>query len=95
MHDNLTSKQLESLRAEIDRVDDAILTLLAERLTISRRICEEKHRRALPINQPQRYRRSVARWQELATAKGLCPDFAADVYELLHGESSRIQRQPD
>lgn len=95
MNDPLISKRLGEYRAQIDAIDDDILALLAKRLDCSMRISKEKHRLALPIPQPERYQRTRSKWQDSAQCHGIREDFALEIYELLHEESSRVQAQGD
>jgi chorismate mutase len=54
MSDQSFDAELARGRAEIERVDKAIITLLAERVAIGRRIGELKRAAGLPVLNPSR-----------------------------------------
>lgn len=93
MPDDPTSPILADCRAKIDGIDDAILELIAERFDWARQIRLEKQRLALAIEQPERYQRLVSKWRAEAAKLGLREDFATELFQLMHRESTRIQAQ--
>ena len=82
---------LESLRNQIDSLDESIMKLLKERMNISKTIGEYKQEHNMPVLQSQRYGEIVEKSRELAESLGLDADFAASLMELIHKESVRLQ----
>ena len=88
---------LPSLRAEIDRIDDAIVDLLAERLGIVRRVVAVKTREGLPALIEARVDEVLAHVRDHAASKGLPPDLAELVWRgiidwTIRFEESRLGR---
>ena len=82
---------LESLRRQIDELDDGIMKLLKERMDVSQKIGEYKKSHDMSVLQSQRYGEIVEKSRALAGSLGLDPDFAASLMELIHKESVRLQ----
>ena len=83
---------LERGRSEIERIDRAIITLLAERVLAGTLIASAKLERALPVLDPAQEARVVRRAAEWARAAGL-PD--EEVRELFWRIISLTRRAED
>jgi methylmalonyl-CoA epimerase len=59
---------LASFRERIDRVDEQLLSALAERIAICREVAEHKRDHGIPMMQPERVAAVRDRWAELAGA---------------------------
>jgi methylmalonyl-CoA epimerase len=89
-----TTEQTEALaafRARIDRIDEQLLSALAERTAICREVAELKREQGIPMMQPDRVAAVEARWAELAAARGLDADFARSLARAVVAESCRIE----
>jgi chorismate mutase len=88
---NDTGNTLIELRRQIDELDDRILTLLSERMSISREIGRYKKDNNIPILQPLRYNKMVT--ERLSSASYLMVDEVCikTVLEAIHRESVRQQ----
>jgi methylmalonyl-CoA epimerase len=82
---------LASFRERIDRVDERLLSALAERTAICREVAEHKREQAIPMMQPDRVAAVEARWAELAAARGLDEDFARALARAVVAESCRVE----
>lgn len=82
---------LESLRKQIDSLDDEILKLLKDRMDVSQKIGDYKQAHNMSVLQSQRYGEIVEKSRLQAEALGLDTDFAAQLMELIHKESVRLQ----
>jgi methylmalonyl-CoA epimerase len=82
---------LASLRERIDRVDEQLLSALAERTAICREVAEHKREQGIPMMQPDRVAAVEARWAELAAARGLDEDFARSLARAVVAENCRIE----
>jgi chorismate mutase/prephenate dehydratase len=65
---------LETLRDEVARIDEALLTLLAQRLEVARRIGDVKRRAGRAVCDPAREAHVVRRAAERARALGVPED---------------------
>lgn len=85
---------LESLREEIDRLDEVIVRLLDRRARCAYAIGRIKRKRGLPIYEPQREATVIARVKELNIQLGgpLDEHAIARLYERIMDEARRIQR---
>ncbi|BDM63642.1 T-protein [Shewanella sp. NFH-SH190041] len=81
------SQELTQLRGSIDKVDQALLGLIRERLDLVARVGAVKHQAGLPIYDPQREASMLARRREEATALGISPQLIEDILRRLMRES--------
>lgn len=79
-------KDLLELRAEIDRLDEEWLSILAKRFAATREVGRLKATGALPSIDPSREAEQEARLRSLAEKYGVSPDLAHDVLRLIIGE---------
>jgi len=77
---------LPELRDQIDRIDDRLLELLAERVRVALRIGELKNEGGLPVYDPARERSIYLRLCQRAMAP-LTPDVVRRVFERIVDET--------
>jgi len=82
---------LAEFRERIDRVDEQLLSALAERTVICREVAEHKREQNIPMMQPDRVAAVEARWAELAAERGLDEDFARSLARAVVAENCRIE----
>jgi chorismate mutase-like protein len=82
---------LAALRERIDRVDEQLLSALAERTAICREVAEHKRAQDIPMMQPDRVAAVEARWAQLAAERGLDADFARALARAVVAESCRVE----
>lgn len=82
---------LHDLRARIDRIDDYIIELLAERMGISEDIGALKKENQLAIHQSDRWAQIVKRALEKGKTGGLTEEFILKLFQQVHNESIRHQ----
>lgn len=83
--------ELEALRRQIDRLDDQLVRILAERVAIVEAIGRYKKANGIdPLDS--------TRWQEVLKARmdnaiklKLCPDFVQELYDLIHKHSLKVE----
>jgi len=84
-------ESLDHLRAEIDRIDRALVELLAERRRVVGRVAEHKRRQGLPVYHPAREEDLISRRRDQARAAGLDPDLVEDVFRRIVRASRVVQ----
>src|SRR5215217_3273966 len=82
---------LAEFRERIDRVDEQLLSALAERTAICREVAEHKREQDIPMMQPDRVAAVEGRWAELAAERGLDADFARSLARAVVAENCRIE----
>ncbi|MBD8079343.1 chorismate mutase [Cellulosimicrobium arenosum] len=87
--DNPVPPEILTLRRSIDNIDAALVHLLAERFTCTRRVGQLKAEGGLPAADPERDRQQIARLTQIADASGLDPEFAEKFREFIVGEVIR------
>lgn len=89
----VTTENLTALRAQIDKLDDQLLELLARRMRVSREIGQYKMEHNMPVLQAARYEELLARRSEQAARLGMDPAFMRAVLQSIHEESVRQQME--
>lgn len=82
---------LETLRAEIDALDDELVNLLARRMDVAVRIAAYKKENGLTVMQPQRFNRLLENRMRQGLQLGLDPAFMKRLFSNIHEESVRRQ----
>jgi chorismate mutase len=76
-------------RDQIDRIDDAIVDLLARRAAIVAELWERKRAAGVAIRDPERERAIVERLRARASAAGLDPEAVEGVFRGIIGRDLR------
>ena len=87
--------ELGRVRGEIERIDRAIVGLIAERVALARRVGPLKQALVMPILDPPREAAIVRRAGELAREAGLADEDVRYVFWHLVGLSRRVQLQEE
>jgi 4-amino-4-deoxychorismate mutase len=82
---------LEMLRADLDRIDAEFLAALGARVSVCRSIAAYKRQHAVPMMQPHRIGVVQQRAARYAEANGLDLTFMKQLYDLIIGETCRIE----
>lgn len=89
------TEELEVLRQEIDRVDDLIVSLVGERMTIAKRIGQlkkqAKNDQVKTVQDPQRETALFMRMHQLSQEHGVPLEVIAHLYDYLMAESRKVQ----
>ncbi|KAA3439271.1 bifunctional 3-deoxy-7-phosphoheptulonate synthase/chorismate mutase type II [Rufibacter hautae] len=83
----------EELRQKIDRADREIIEALARRMRLVEKIGEDKRENNIAVLQPERWQSIFETRKEWARQMEINPTFAAELYELIHLESIRVQTE--
>jgi 4-amino-4-deoxychorismate mutase len=82
---------LEALRADLDRIDAELLAALGARVDVCRSIALYKREHGVPMMQPDRIGVVQQRAARFAEANGLDLTFMKRLYDLIIGETCRIE----
>jgi 4-amino-4-deoxychorismate mutase len=82
---------LETLRADLDRIDAELLAALGARVEVCRSIALYKREHGVPMMQPDRIGVVQQRAARFAEANGLDLSFVKRLYDLIIGETCRIE----
>ncbi len=82
---------IDSLRKEIDEIDNDLIDLLAKRMKVSRQIGELKKEHGMSIVQTKRYSEILDKRGAQGSLLGIDPECIKDVFEHIHEESVRQQ----
>lgn len=89
--DDDAENTLEALRQQIDRIDNYMLEIMAERMDIARKIGEFKRDNGITILQTNRWDEIINDRVEKAAKKELTRDFVIEMMDAIHQESIRHQ----
>ncbi|MEE2035034.1 chorismate mutase [Rhodococcus chondri] len=83
--------ELEALRAELDRVDRALLDDIRDRMALCAHVARLKQRHDIAVLQPGRMQLVHRRAQDYAQRHGLSGAFVQQLYTLLIDEACRVE----
>jgi 4-amino-4-deoxychorismate mutase len=84
-------KKLAPFRAEIDRIDDAIMELMGERFGIVRQVARIKVKNDIHIVQTARVQEVKARNAKTAKKYGISPELIRAIYALIIDEAHNVE----
>jgi chorismate mutase-like protein len=84
---------LIELRKHLDRLDTALVYVLAERMSLIPKVAEYKKANHLPQYQPEREKEVIASKRELAQKAGLNPDLIETLYKEIIKDAHRIESE--
>ncbi|MCC6815843.1 MAG: bifunctional 3-deoxy-7-phosphoheptulonate synthase/chorismate mutase type II [Saprospiraceae bacterium] len=90
-NDQIYNQKIESIRKEIDLIDQEIIQLLGKRMQLAENIGSEKKENNISILQPERWNEIIQRLKEIAQQEQLSEEFVFSLIEAIHIES--IQHQ--
>lgn len=85
------NQKLKSIREQIDRIDNIIITALAERMAFMNGIGEHKRTKRIPVYQPEREQTIINRLIEIGEKHNLRAEFIEELFSLIFDEAKRIQ----
>ena len=83
---------LQTLRAEIDAIDEQIIHLLAKRFAVTRQVGQLKARNALPSVDAERESAQQLRYRQLALANDIDPALVTGMFRAVIEEVVRQHR---
>lgn len=84
---------IEALRAEINRIDERIIDLIAERQHLAARMAQVKMTEGLPVHDDKRTHEVLERTYNYAVEKGINPLSVRKIFGLLIEMSEEKQRE--
>jgi chorismate mutase len=85
------ARALEPLRSKIDDIDHDLISLLTQRMAVSKRIASVKRDAHMPVYQQARWSDMMNDRLRQATSLGLDADFMKELLEKIHAASVRVQ----
>lgn len=92
--DEAYRRNIAMLREKMDAIDENLISLLAERLEVSRRIGSIKHENNVAIVQPARWEKVLSAMTEEGRSLGLREEYVRSVFARIHRESISVQGNP-
>lgn len=86
-----TTVTLESLRAELDQVDERLLEAVRERISCCVRIARYKRAHTVPMMQPHRIVAVHERAAAFGARHGIDQEFLHLLYDLVIAEACRVE----
>lgn len=86
-----STESLDTMRQEIDEIDNALIETLAKRMRISREIGEYKREHDMTVVQTNRYTEILYKRGAQGVLCGMSVGFIKAVFESIHEESVRQQ----
>lgn len=84
-------RDLQSLREEIDQLDEQLWEVIGKRADVVRQIGEWKRQHGEQVVQPERWQEVLQHCQSIADKYGLSETVIQEVMEAIHNESVRIE----
>jgi chorismate mutase len=85
--------ELKETREVLDKVDRAIVLLLAKRLSLLPHIVEHKIRNNLPRKDPEREKDVIGRGVELGKRNDLRKEYVEDIFRRIIEESHYVEKK--
>jgi chorismate mutase len=92
MKRSVSLKKIESLRSQIDRIDQSLIQLIAKRLLVAEKIGQEKAKLGLPVLQKSRWSRLLKNRLIQGQKNGISKQFMKNLFEMIHKESIQTQK---
>ncbi len=87
----MTNASLESLRKQIDAIDNDIISLLSKRMEIVEKIGSYKKQNNLPLMDSARWQTLLTSLLQKADTLNLPKDLIKDIYEQIHRHALCIE----
>ncbi len=85
--------ELEEIREHLDRLDSALVMVLAERQSLIPKVAEFKVKNNIKRYQPEREKEIIQDKRKMAEGAGLDPDLAEDIFKRIIKDSHRIEKE--
>tara|TARA_Y100000310_G_scaffold335971_1_gene419337 strand:+ start:3102 stop:3374 length:273 start_codon:yes stop_codon:yes gene_type:complete len=85
--------ELKEIREHLDRIDAALVSLLAERMSFIPKVAEAKLRNNIQRHQPERELEIINNKRTLAGKTGLNPDLVEKLFRSVIEDAHRIEEE--
>lgn len=85
--------ELESLRQEIDAIDEQLVAQLARRFAVVRKVAAYKGKRGIPAVLPERIDAVKTRCAALAADQDVDPELVVALYDLIIKAACRLEEE--
>ena len=85
--------ELTEIREHLDRIDNAIVLLLAERLSLIPHVAKYKMKNNIPRYQPEREKLILEKKAELGKKHGLRQEYVRDIFTKIIKESHVVEKE--
>lgn len=85
--------ELSEIREHLDRLDNALLTILAERMSFIPKVAEYKKNNNIVRYQPEREKEIFKAKEELAKKLNVNPKLTRKIFETIIEDSHRIEKE--
>ena len=86
-------EKIKKVRKHIDRIDTALIAILAERMSLMPEIGEYKKANKIPVTDEKREIAIMGRLKKIAKEYGLEESFVEEVFLSIFNEAKRIQNE--
>lgn len=85
--------ELKEIREHLDRLDDALVVILAERMSLIPKVADYKKKNNIERHQPEREKEIIQIKSKLARKMQLNPDLVEDIFKRIIKESHKIEKK--
>lgn len=89
--DKPLQSSLDKFRSELKHIDDDLVELISNRMSIAREIGKYKHANNITIYQNKTWEKKLERATKIGTSQGLSEDFIKKLFAAIHDESINQQ----
>lgn len=86
-------EELNVCRAQIDKIDSEIISLVSQRMKICEKVGEIKVQQNLPVHVPEREKIVISTREQWGQAAGLKPMFVRGLFKLFMVYSRMLQKE--
>jgi len=85
--------ELSEIREHIDRLDRAMVLILAERMSLIPKVAEYKKKHNIQRYQPEREKAVLGEKTKMAKELGLNPELIADLFKRIIEDAHRMEKE--
>lgn len=85
--------ELREIREHLNRLDDALVVILAERMAFIPKVAEYKKQNNVTRFQPEREKEILETKKELAKKLNLNPELVKKIFEVIIEDAHRIEKE--
>ena len=85
--------ELSEIRGHLDRLDHALLTILAERMAFIPKVAKYKKKNNIVRYQPEREKQIFETKEELAKKLNVNPELVKKIFETIIEDAHRIEKE--